>query len=316
MSLSADPHAPDHAAARRVAARFYGRTPEAVERIASSNNRVYRLCFGGELGDKILKMARPSDSSPALVREPQVIAVLRQNGLPVPTVEHEDLSGQTVGRPLFVMRSSGDRTAGELAGLSNHNRRRLFRHVGKLLAGVHNIPFVRDADFAGRKLVPAVFARSPLDDWHRRHLSYARKHALLDAARLDEVRRSLDDLPTHHRPTMCHGDFGPAQCVRVGPNLSAAVDWEAAHVGDPAYDYAVYDLLLDVFAPADLAAESRLAYAKLRALPAGYEATYRPFKMAHAASLVASYHLARRDGPQRAARAAFNRLADPARAAA
>ena len=308
--------ASDLDAARRVADRFYGRPATAVERVASFNNRVFRLRFGGDLGDKILKMSRPGDPAPALVREPQVVAVLRQNGLPVPRVEHEDLTGRLAGRPLFVMSSAGDRTAGDLAGLSAPNRRRLFRNVGRLLAAIHTIPFVKSADFSGRKLVAARFERSPLEPWHRDQMDYARRRGLLDAAALDEIEAALPDLPAARRPAMCHGDFNPAQCVRVGPSVAAIVDWEGGYVGDPMYDYAVFDLLLDLSAPADLAREGRAAYAKDRPLPAGYEATYRPYKMAHAAALVATYHLSRRDGPLRAARAAFNRLAAVGRAAA
>ena len=245
-----------------------------------------------------------------------MIAVLRQHGLPVPRVEHEDLAGRLAGRPLFVMDSAGERTASDLAGLSTANRRRLFRNVGRLLAAVHAIPFVKSVDFAGRKLVAARFEHSPLEPWHRDQIDYARRRNLLDAAALDAVEAALPRLPRASRPAMCHGDFNPAQCVRVGPAIAAVVDWEGAYVGDPMYDYAVYDLLLDLSAPADLAREARDAYAKSRPLPAGYEATYRPYKMAHAAALVSTYHLSRRDGPLRAARAAFNRLAAAPRAAA
>ena len=306
----------DLAAAQRAATRFYGRPAAGVERVASFNNRVLRLRFDGDLGDKILKLARPGDPAPALVREPQVVAVLRQNGLPVPRVEHEDLTGRLAGRPLFVMASAGDRTAGDLSGLSTPNRRRLFRNVGRLLAAVHNIPFVKSADFSGRKLVAARFERSPLEPWHRDQIDYARRRGLLDADALDETESLLPELPEARRPTMCHGDFNPAQCVRVGPSVTAIVDWEGGYVGDPMYDYAVFDLLLDLSAPADLAREGRAAYAKARPLPPGYEATYRPYKMAHAVALVSTYHAARRDGPLRAARAAFNRLAKTTRAAA
>jgi hypothetical protein len=86
------------------------------------------------------------------------------------------------------------------------------------------------------------------------------------------------------------------------------VDWEGSYIGDPIFDYAVYDALLDVAAPAELAAESRAAYAEIRPLPENYENLFRPFKLVHAIALGASFHAKRRGGSIRSVRAAIDRL--------
>ena len=127
MNDSAHASPADVAAAQQVARRFYGRPAAAVDRVASFNNRVLRLRFDSG-PDKILKIARPGDPAPALVREPQVIAVLRQNGLPVPRVEHEDLTGRaaTSFRPeksALLMNEMLWTAASSLPTLRNKRRR-------------------------------------------------------------------------------------------------------------------------------------------------------------------------------------------------
>jgi len=37
-------------------------------------------------------------------------------------------------------------------------------------------------------------------------------------------------------PSLLHGDFGPHNCLWDGEHLSAVLDWEGAHFGDPAFD--------------------------------------------------------------------------------
>jgi aminoglycoside phosphotransferase (APT) family kinase protein len=243
-----------------------------------------------------------------MAREPQVLALLRQNGLPVPLVETEDMEGKLVGRPFFIMRSEGERTAAELSGLSSLNRRRLFREVGATLARIHAIAFNAPADFNGHRPVEPRFVRTPLEGWHQKQIEYARRHRLFEPAMLDELEYALGFLPEPRRFAMCHGDFNASQCVRIGPRVKAVVDWEGSYIGDPVFDFAVYDALLEVAAPADLAGESRQAYTAIRALPEDYETAFRPFKLAHAVALGASFHAKRRGGSIRSVRTAVARM--------
>ena len=296
----------DLSAVRAIVSRYYPRSA-AMERIASYNNLVVRL-KQPDGHDKVLKLAFTAPRSAAMAREPQVMALLRQNSVPVPLVELEDLAGKLVGRPFFVMRSEGVRTASELSGLSAHNRRRLFRDVGATLARVHNISFSAPADFNGHRPVEPHFVRTPLEAWHHKQIEYARHHGLFDATLLDELDAALTLLPEPRRFTLCHGDFNASQCVRVGPAVKAVVDWEGAYIGDPTFDYAVYDALLDIAAPPELAAHSRRAYSSLRALPEGYEESFRAFKLVHAVALGASFHAKRRRGSIRSVHNAIARM--------
>lgn len=301
-------HSDDHHAVRQIARHFFGaRTNFQVEPILSYNNRVARVRMPGR-GDRVIKLALRGRREPPLLREPQVMSLLRQSGLPVPNVEFEDLSGRISGRPAFVMTSAGERTGSDLGGLSQHNRRTLYRNIGKLLAAFHSLPFSSPADFDGRTLVEADFERTPLEAWHRKQLRYVSHHGLLETQEAAGLEAELRNLPPARSFALCHGDFNPSQCVRIGPRVAVVVDWEGAYVGDPLFDFAVYDVLLDIAASADLASQSRQAYKKLRPLPDDYERTMGPFKMAHAAAMMATFHEGRRDGPLRAARTAYQRL--------
>ena len=304
----------DQDAVRAVAARYVPRAT-ALERIPSYNNLVVRLRQGGS-GDRILKIARAGDRGLALTREPEVMAVMRQNGLPVPAIEVEDLQGKLVGRPFFLMTSAGERTAAELSGLSSHSRRELFRDVAHILARIHNIPFTAPADFTGYRLVKPGFERSPLEQWHRAQLGYARHHRLFESTLLDRVELALPNLPRPREFSMCHGDFNPSQCVRSGPRVNAVVDWEASYVGDPVFDYALFDVVLDSAVPQSLAETCRAAYAEVRPLPTDYDRAYRPFKLSHAIALAGTYHAHRRGGPLRSTQELVQRLASSLKAAA
>lgn len=307
----ADPYgfqSDDYHAVRQIARHFFGNSAQfRIEPILSYNNRVARVRIAGR-GDRIIKMALRGRRESPMLREPQVMSVLRQSGLPVPNVEFDDLSGQIAGRPAFVMNSAGERTGNDLAGLSQHNRRTLYRNIGKLLAGFHSLPFSSPADFDGQTLVTADFERTPLEAWHHKQLRYLTTHGLLPADEIARLVAGIETLPPARSYALCHGDFNPSQCVRIGPRVAAVVDWEGSYVGDPLFDFAVYDVLLEIATSQELAAQSRDAYAKLRPLPEDYEQSMAPFKMVHAASMMATFHAGRRDGPLRAARGAYQRL--------
>ena len=300
-----DPSTDDHGltdADRRdvsaICARI-GVAVKAVEPLPSGRNVVCRLrCGDGRR--RVLKLARTDDGHPhqhPIVREPRVDRMLLQHGLPAPRVERADLDGRLVGRPWFVAADAGRRTAADPAGMNPVGRRELFARVGRLLARVHSIAFDRPADFRGDALAEAGFLRSPLEDWHRRSWDRAARLRIVPGGGLP----TDDYAPASF--ALCHGDFNPSQCVRRGPKVTAIVDWESAHVGDPAYDLAAFEVTLRVQVPRHLAEAALDGYRQVRPLDGDEAARYRPVRAAHAAALAVLYHQQGRGGPMRAARA-------------
>ena len=305
----------DLAAAHAVARHLPGRVVQ-IEPLGGGRNAVFRLRFA-DGARRVLKVAgrsgRGRDGSGELphsmLREPAVLDLLARRGLPVPRAERADLDGRTVGRPWLVLSDAGRRTAADPAGLSPANRRALFAECGRLLALVHQVAFDRPADFRGGELVEADFARSPLEAWHRRAWDRAASLRLV-GPRPEESAPAGGIVP---RPAagfaLCHGDFNPAQCVRRGPRVTAVVDWESAHVGDPAYDLAAFEVMLRVSVPAELAEAALAGYGEVRPVAEAERERYRPVRAAHAAALALLFHRRRRNGPMRAARTLAARLA-------
>ncbi len=322
-------HRADWDAVRAIAGRYVGELAR-VERVPSHHNIVCRL-RGTNGRRRVLKLAASGVSQPGLTREPRVVELLSGRGIPTARIDYFDAAGTLVGRPWFIANDAGRRTAADASGLSPANRRELYRAIGRLLAQVHAIPFDRPADFSGGELVPASFESSPLRRWHERQVADADRLGLLrglDSATLEALLHPGGPenalLPSHAAPgtslavaprpasfSLCHGDYNPSQCVRQGASVSAMIDWESSHVGDPLYDLAAFEVMLRVASPRDLADEAMAGYREVRAFDPTLDAAYLPVRLAHAASLAAAFHRARRTGPARAARLMLGRLATP-----
>lgn len=322
-------HRADWEAVRAIAARHLGEIAR-IERVPSHHNVVCRL-RGTNGRRRVLKLAAMGVQGPGLTREPRVVELLREREIPTARIDYFDAAGTLVGRPWFLAADAGRRTASDASGLSPGNRRELYRAIGRLLAQVHAICFDRPADFSGGELVPATFDSSPLRRWHERQVADAERLGLLrglDPATLDALlhpggpENAMN--PTHATPgtalavaprpvgfSLCHGDYNPAQCVRAGAAVTAVIDWEASHVGDPLYDLAAFEVMLRVASPRDLADEAMVGYREVRPADPALDAAYLPVRLAHAASLAAAFHRARRTGPARAARLMLSRLATP-----
>jgi aminoglycoside phosphotransferase (APT) family kinase protein len=79
-------------------------------------------------------------------------------------------------------------------------------------------------------------ARVDLGMWRRIHRQHpAKLDPLFDFA-FDWLDASAPRTPT--RTSLCHGDAGPGNFLFDGERVSALIDWEFAHVGDPLDDLA------------------------------------------------------------------------------
>ena len=100
--------------------------------------------------------------------------------------------------------------------------------LAKAIAGVHAF----DWRAAG------LSARSPLDEvllWESRFLAH-RLEPLPVLAHLFGWLKA--HLPAPSRLSLIHGDFRPGNFLFEGGKIEALLDWEMAHVGDPAEDIA------------------------------------------------------------------------------
>lgn len=169
-----------------------------------------------------------------------VLRRLEGSGLPVPRVHWFDGDGHYFGRPAMVMdrcAGTGDRNlmgARNKLGLSEGERVVLGRQAMEMLARLHAVDGAALA-------VGGAQALSAADHLRQHDEAIAR----LEVEPMVELRyaswwlwRNLPVAPEH--PSIVHGDFRPANLLVEGASISAILDWEFAHLGDPAEDLGWY----------------------------------------------------------------------------
>lgn len=120
----------------------------------------------------------------------------------------------------------------------------LLRSLAEQLARLHSTPvaeFHSYADHLGidRAIVDSDLTevvRHQVDQWYEQWLTFDRKPSPSDAFMFDFL---FNHVPTTSaRPSMVHSDCGFHNLLRDGDRVTALLDWESAHLGDPAEDLA------------------------------------------------------------------------------
>jgi len=262
----------DLALARAIGRACYGTEPR-VEPVGPSNNALVRLYLAS--GIKVLKLARPGEPG-AVGKELRLIALLRENELPAPVVEHADAVGEAHGRAFFVMTQSGERTVYDLLGGSGDTASRLLREMGTLQARFHAICLPSAGTILSDRIEPSdpepllASLRDVAGALAEEGLLTVEEHAGFRALRL----------PPHDGRSLCHGDFHAVQCVVRMGRIAALIDWEAAWAGNSAIDCAVTQAYLESYASEALVRAWLEGYTAVRPLPADYARAYLPVRMA------------------------------------
>lgn len=168
-------------------------------------------------------------------REFALLNALDGTGLPVPKVRWLDSEGCWFSRPALVMRRepgvcdyyllSGDRPVA--------NRLAIAQKLCELLVHVHNVDWLKTGlapilDGPGQN--PSV---SELRHWE----GVLRRDQREDYPLLDVVTAWLyANAQPPEKTVLVHGDFKPGNVLFVGDEISALLDWELSHLGDPLED--------------------------------------------------------------------------------
>lgn len=194
---------------------------------------------GGARYALVLRMDQASSMNPDALDRPAEFALLERAvaaGVLAPRPRWLDPDGRALGRPFLLM----DRIEGESIGPRvlrrpelAEARARMPQQMAEQLARIHAV------DLAGLDALP----RPPAGLSPAGH-ALAQARALIDALgvaspALEFGMRWLEQhAPECPRPTLVHGDFRVGNLI-VGPEgLRAVIDWEFAHIGDPAEDLA------------------------------------------------------------------------------
>ncbi|WP_020573549.1 phosphotransferase family protein [Actinopolymorpha alba] len=210
-----------------------------------------RPLAGGYSGETFLVGAAGEQAVLRLyLRDPERAAVdaallsLVRDLVPVPHVL-ELRTMATPDEPAFMVmeRLPGVRLDHWLPDASPELRRQAGDSVGRLLARLAGMPFLRAGRFVGPDLAVEQWtgAAGGLEEWveaHRNAGSFARWTAEEFAGLLDVARQGQDLLDTVERVCLCHSDFNPKNLL-VDPltgQVTGLVDWEFAHAGSPYTD--------------------------------------------------------------------------------
>lgn len=164
-----------------------------------------------------------------------ILSALEPTTLPTPHVRWLDASGRWLGRPALIMRREhGDCDYHVLNGsLPLPARLALAKRFCSLLAEVHLLRW--EALDLGEILTDpgAEAARIELD----RFLTILRNDELRTYPEIEASIPWLQEhAPTPARTVLVHGDFKPGNALVVDDQVSALLDWELAHLGDPLED--------------------------------------------------------------------------------
>lgn len=234
----------DERLARFLADRFPGSAPAVtgLRRLTAGRSRqnwAFDLTYrsGGEVVTESLILR--SDPKGGLVEtdrqtEFSVLSCLEATAVPAPVARWIDADGTWFGSPSLIMRRetgdcdyyilNGDRPLPERVALA--------RAFCDLLSEVHRVD-VESCGLVDVLAVPVDPARDQLDHWESvLHDDQLEPYPEIELA-LTWLR---DSLPPPAAPVLVHGDFKPGNILVDDSAVSALLDWELAHIGDPAED--------------------------------------------------------------------------------
>lgn len=204
--------------------------PVSIDRIGVGHSRAMYRVTSPDGRRVVVRMEQGGVFGTSGTEECRVMRALSDVGYPVATIVAEEPTGAVTGHPFFVM------------------------------------DFIEGAEAADERTVDPATAAAFVDELHRLHQldgsgfgfevvpPSAADATAMQVERWRRTYRSAVDVPIplleeaaswliHHAPPLdrlavVHGDAGPGNFVHARGRLVAVTDWEFAHLGDPAEDWA------------------------------------------------------------------------------
>jgi aminoglycoside phosphotransferase (APT) family kinase protein len=191
-----------------------------------------------------------------------ILRAMTGHGLCAPAALALDADGMVAGGPALVLeRIAGQASAVDFLRLDPKSGRVAMETLAKAIAGVHAfdwaaagivIPAKAGTQSLHKKLGEAskhwarlgpglrrddvkIVVLNEIEVWESRFLA----HRLEPLPALAHLFRWLKaHVPSPTRLTLIHGDLRPGNFLFEGRKINALLDWEMAHIGDPAEDIA------------------------------------------------------------------------------
>lgn len=172
---------------------------------------------------------RLKEPNAQVVRETDVVRALREREIAVPAVLAHDVGLQAT---LFERVSGRD----DVHQLEDRERvDKIARDFMRQLARWHSIPVETLAvEGLATPKTPDEYGLAGIDDLERGYTASTKTPDPLATLTFAWLRRNVPEPPD--RPVLVQGDTGPGNFLYEGDRVSAILDWECAHIGDPVED--------------------------------------------------------------------------------
>ena len=196
---------------------------------ASRTTWAFTAQSGAGARDLILRTGPADDAHASMELEAAVQALAAAAGAPVPEIVTASNSVEPLGTPYLICTAIAGETIVRriLRGLDDGGRRQLLTQCASALAAIHR------ADPAGAELGDT----DQLTQWRDELDVIGDTTATFEWA----FRWLAAHQPPTRRPTLVHGDFRMGNLIvdiDGGTGLTAVLDWELVHAGDPCEDLA------------------------------------------------------------------------------
>jgi aminoglycoside phosphotransferase (APT) family kinase protein len=187
-------------------------------------------------------------------REYRVMHALRDTDVPVPRMYALCEDASVIGTKFYVMERVRGRVFTDLLlpGLTNPQRRAVYRDLTRVLAALHSVDPAKVglADF-GR---PGNYYERQISRWSKQYIASKTED-------IDAMERLMAWLPAHipqsDETVVVHGDYrlGNVLLHPTEPKIAAVLDWELSTLGHPLADlgYVCMDYHADSYTTAGLA---------------------------------------------------------------
>ena len=185
----------------------------------------------------MLAKAEPGQLETDLETEFRVLRALENTGVPAPPALWVDLTGDSLGSPTLIMERIGGTSniKALLAAEPAVTNRAVAADLAAAAAKLHVL------DWRGKNLgtlvapSPTNAAREQVAYWENLFLKNRMEPLPAMVAAFQWLKAHA---PTAERIALLHGDFRFGNFLYNGPRITALLDWEMAHLGDPMEDLA------------------------------------------------------------------------------
>ena len=213
----------------------------SVERLSGgASQETYRLVVRTADGERPMALRRAPGGvakeetigpGPGLATEALLMQAAEAAGVPEPEVYYVLQPDDGLGDGFAMEWLDGEALGARIARASEFEalREGLAYECGKILARIHSI----DLDASGLRERLDTF--SPLElmrnSWER-YQGFPTPQPMIDYT----ARWLQEHLPSHYENALVHNDFRNGNFMVDGQRVTAVLDWEVAHIGDPMRD--------------------------------------------------------------------------------